>query len=97
MTTHKLLPFEAAKRPRKTRIVRTMFGLRTTGIIAATTIAAAGCNNALDVKNPGAIQEGQLGDPALARRAHPRPRDTHTLQKGATWADAQRQAMRQPR
>ncbi|PYO07421.1 MAG: hypothetical protein DMD30_11065, partial [Gemmatimonadetes bacterium] len=67
MNTHKLLPFEAANGPRKTRIVRTMFGLRTTGIIAATAIAVAGCNNALDVKNPGAIQEGQLGDPALVQ------------------------------
>ncbi len=67
MNTHKLLPFEAANGPRKTRIARTMFGLRTTGIIAATAIAVAGCNNALDVKNPGAIQEGQLGDPALVQ------------------------------
>src|SRR5438105_10952721 len=67
MTTHMMLPTEAAKGLRKTGIVRMMFGLRTTGIIAATTIAAAGCNNALDVKNPGAIQEGQLGDPALVQ------------------------------
>ncbi len=56
MNTHKILPTEAATNR-----------LRTTCIAAAIAIAVAACNDVLTVKNPGAIQEGQLGDPALAQ------------------------------
>jgi len=68
MNTHKLLPTEAAfNRLRTTPVAPTRFGLRTTGIIAGMAIAVGACNNTLDVQNPGAIQEGQLGDPALVQ------------------------------
>ena len=55
MTTNMNLPIEAAK---KLRLILTF---------AAITLTPAGCNDALKVTNPGAIQEGQLGDPALAQ------------------------------
>ena len=41
--------------------------LRRIGIFAAIAIAIAGCKDALSVTNPGAIQEGQLADPALVQ------------------------------
>jgi hypothetical protein len=53
MTTHIEMPSEAAMKFR--RIV----------MLAALTGAVCACNDALSVTNPGAIQEGQLGDPAL--------------------------------
>jgi hypothetical protein len=55
MHTHKILPIEAMKRIRKI------------GAVAAIAIAIAGCNDALSITNPGAIQEGQLADPALVQ------------------------------
>ncbi len=55
MTTNMNLPIEAAK---KLRLILTL---------AAITLTPSGCNDALKVTNPGAIQEGQLGDPALAQ------------------------------
>ena len=55
MKTHMNLPIEAAKK------------ILTVIIFAAITLTPAGCNDALKVTNPGAIQEGQLGDPALAQ------------------------------
>jgi hypothetical protein len=55
MKTHKILPTEAMKRIRKI------------GAVAAIGIAIAGCNDALSISNPGAIQEGQLADPALVQ------------------------------
>src|SRR5437588_1199246 len=68
MNTHKLLPTEAAfNRLRTTPVAPTMSGLLTTGIVEGMAIAAAACNTTLDVQNPGAIQEGQLGDPALVQ------------------------------
>ncbi|HJP84930.1 MAG TPA: hypothetical protein VJ852_03020 [Gemmatimonadaceae bacterium] len=39
--------------------------LRRIVMFAALAFVAAGCNDVLEVQNPGAIQEGQLGDPAL--------------------------------
>lgn len=42
-------------------------GPRTLGLLVGMSLLFGGCNNALDVKNPGAIQEGQLGDPALVQ------------------------------
>jgi hypothetical protein len=33
--------------------------------VTALLLGASACNNILDVNNPGAIQEGQLADPAL--------------------------------
>jgi starch-binding outer membrane protein, SusD/RagB family len=56
MNTHKILPTEAAKNR-----------LRRTCIAAVMAIAVTACNDVLTVNNPGAIQEGQLGDPALAQ------------------------------
>jgi hypothetical protein len=56
MNTHRILPTEAATNR-----------LRTTCIAVAIAIGVAACNDVLEVKNPGAIQEGQLGDPALAQ------------------------------
>jgi hypothetical protein len=56
MTSQKNLPIEAAK-----------LTLRRIGALAAIAIAIAGCNDALKVTNPGAIQEGQLADAALAQ------------------------------
>jgi len=56
MNNHKHSPTEAAMR----RIGRI-------GTFVAITIAIAGCNDALSVRNPGAIQEGQLADPALVQ------------------------------
>ena len=47
------MPIEAAMKLR--RIV----------ILATLGVVAVACNDALNVTNPGAIQEGQLGDPAL--------------------------------
>jgi hypothetical protein len=55
MKTHKIVPTEAMKRIRKI------------GAFAAIAIAIAGCNDALSINNPGAIQEGQLADPALVQ------------------------------
>ena len=55
MNTHKILPIEAAM---KLRLILAFAGL---------TLAGAGCNDVLTVNNPGAIQEGQLGDPALVQ------------------------------
>ena len=55
MKTHKILPTEAMKRIRKV------------GACAAIAIAIAGCDDALSISNPGAIQEGQLADPALVQ------------------------------
>lgn len=55
MNTHRILPTEAAM---KLRLFLTF---------AAITLAPAGCNDVLTVNNPGAIQEGQLTDPALAQ------------------------------
>jgi starch-binding outer membrane protein, SusD/RagB family len=55
MHTHKILPTEAMKRIRKI------------GAFAAIAIAIAGCNDVLSINNPGAIQEGQLADPALVQ------------------------------
>src|SRR4051812_18803389 len=51
MNTHKILPTAARK-----------FAL-----VAAVAIGLNACNDVLEVKNPGAIGEGQLGDPALAQ------------------------------
>jgi hypothetical protein len=56
MNTHEHLPTEAA-----------MKRVRRIGALAALALAMAGCNDALQVNNPGAIQEGQLGDPALVQ------------------------------
>ncbi|MFN2637955.1 MAG: hypothetical protein ABR585_13095 [Gemmatimonadaceae bacterium] len=56
MKTHKIQPTEAAIKL-----------LRRIGMFCALGLAIAGCNDALSVKNPGAIDEGQLGDPALAQ------------------------------
>src|SRR5438046_9539553 len=56
MNTHKILPTEAATN-----------GVWTTCVAVAIAIIVAACNDVLSVKNPGAIQEGQLGDPALAQ------------------------------
>ncbi|HVS59708.1 MAG TPA: hypothetical protein VHE82_03325 [Gemmatimonadaceae bacterium] len=39
--------------------------IRRIGAFAAIALAFTGCNDALSVSNPGAIQEGQLADPAL--------------------------------
>jgi hypothetical protein len=55
MKTHKILPTEAMKRIRKI------------GAFAAIAIVIAGCNDALSINNPGAIEEGQLADPALVQ------------------------------
>jgi starch-binding outer membrane protein, SusD/RagB family len=55
MHTHKMLPTEAMKRIRKI------------GAFAAIAIAIGGCNDVLSINNPGAIQEGQLADPALVQ------------------------------
>jgi len=55
MNNHKHSPTEAAMK------------LRLILAFAAITIATAGCNDALSVRNPGAIQEGQLADPALVQ------------------------------
>ncbi len=55
MNTHKNLPTEAAI---KLRLILVFAGL---------TLAGAGCNDVLTVNNPGAIQEGQLADPALVQ------------------------------
>ena len=55
MPTHKILPNEAMRR------------IRTIGAFALVAIAIAGCNDALSISNPGAIQEGQLADPALVQ------------------------------
>jgi hypothetical protein len=56
MNAHEHLPTEAAMK----RVCRI-------GALAALALAMAGCNDALQVNNPGAIQEGQLGDPALVQ------------------------------
>jgi starch-binding outer membrane protein, SusD/RagB family len=56
MNTHKYLPTEAA-----------MKQLRNISAVAAIAFGLAGCNDVLSVKNPGAIQEGQLADPALVQ------------------------------
>ena len=56
MKTHKILPTEAATKQ-----------IRKIGAIVAIAIAIAGCNDVLTVENPGAIQEGQLTDPALVQ------------------------------
>jgi len=56
MKTHKILPTEAATKQ-----------IRKIGAFAAIAIAIAGCNDVLTVNNPGAIQEGQLADPALVQ------------------------------
>src|SRR6476620_9864038 len=55
MNTPKILPTAAMK------------GIRTACIVAALAIGINACNDVLEVKNPGAIGEGQLGDPALAQ------------------------------
>ncbi|HMI46658.1 MAG TPA: hypothetical protein VK491_10875, partial [Gemmatimonadaceae bacterium] len=55
MKHHTNLPSEAAMKLRQ---------------VATLTVLAFGfsaCNDVLSVNNPGAIQEGQLGDPALAQ------------------------------
>ncbi|MFL5488792.1 MAG: hypothetical protein ACJ8AJ_09950 [Gemmatimonadaceae bacterium] len=41
--------------------------LRRVAACAAFALATSACNDVLSVQNPGAIQEGQLGDPALAQ------------------------------
>lgn len=41
--------------------------IRHIGTVAALAFAMAGCNDVLSVNNPGAIQEGQLNDPALVQ------------------------------
>ncbi|HEX6597724.1 MAG TPA: hypothetical protein VF034_00250 [Gemmatimonadaceae bacterium] len=56
MNTNEHLPTEAA-----------MTRMRKIGTVAALALAMAGCNDALSVSNPGAIQEGQLDDPALVQ------------------------------
>ena len=53
MKTYSELPIEAAMKLRRSV---TFFALA---------LAVSACNDALSVTNPGAIQEGQLGDPAL--------------------------------
>jgi hypothetical protein len=55
MRTHRILPTEAAM---KLRLILTF---------AAITLAPIACNDVLTVNNPGAIQEGQLADPALVQ------------------------------
>ena len=47
--------------PRVAAVVAT----RRIALAALISLGAGACNNALDVQNPGAIQEGQLADPAL--------------------------------
>jgi hypothetical protein len=56
MTTHEHRPGRA-----------TMTGLRRIGTVGALALAMAGCHDVLSVTNPGAIQEGQLDDPALVQ------------------------------
>jgi hypothetical protein len=68
MNTHRILPTVAGvEATRHVGVVRSRFGVRTTGLLIATALVLAGCNNALEVQNPGAIQEGQLADPALVQ------------------------------
>jgi hypothetical protein len=68
MNTHRILPTVAGvEATPHVGVVRSRFGLRTTGLLVATALVLAGCNNALEVQNPGAIQEGQLADPALVQ------------------------------
>jgi hypothetical protein len=56
MKTHENVPTVAA-----------MKKLRTIGTFAVVAITLAACHDVLSVENPGAIQEGQLGDPALVQ------------------------------
>lgn len=54
------MPIEPAKgaRTRRWQVV---------GFVAVMAMSIVGCNNVLSVDNPGAIQEGQLADPALVQ------------------------------
>lgn len=67
MHTHRILPSVAGVEATRRGVVRSRFGPRTAGLLVATALVLTGCNNALDVQNPGAIQEGQLADPALVQ------------------------------
>ena len=55
MTTYRIPPAEATMK------------LRRAATLAALALAISGCSDVLEVQNPGAIQEGQLGDPALVQ------------------------------
>ncbi|HUQ98315.1 MAG TPA: hypothetical protein VM166_02610 [Gemmatimonadaceae bacterium] len=56
MKTQKHLPTAAALK-----------GMKAACLVAAIAFGLNACNDVLEVKNPGAIGEGQLGDPALAQ------------------------------
>ncbi|HEX9310080.1 MAG TPA: hypothetical protein VF887_04660 [Gemmatimonadaceae bacterium] len=66
MTTHKNVPTAAAMSGKRMNGLKKT-GLWTASVVVALALLQTGCNDVLSVKNPGAIQEGQLGDPALAQ------------------------------
>ncbi|MEO8580484.1 MAG: hypothetical protein ABI469_09555 [Gemmatimonadales bacterium] len=59
---HSEVPIEAAMKLRQI-----VMNLRRIVMFATLGVVVSACNDALSVTNPGAIQEGQLGDPALVQ------------------------------